>query len=189
MGGPKALLLAFGATLVEAHVSRLAARGYAAVVVVRAEIAPIVARLVADRPGCRVAPSDGEDTAASLAYGVAALPRDGVERVLVTPVDAHPVTDRTLDALEGAIAAGRLAATPRFEADGGRGRGGHPVVCRPAVLAPYLTARPPPPLRDVLRALGADHARVTVDDPCIFQDLDRPEDVAALTGAPPAFFR
>jgi len=184
MGGPKALLVIDGVTLIEAHAARLAARGYDVAIVVRAEHAARATALVG-RHGARVVASDGDDAAASLAYGVRALPRHGVTHVLVTPVDAHPAVDGALDALERAIEDGARAATPRLAG----GRGGHPILCRPDVLAPYRTARPAPPLRDVLRALGDAHARVTVDDPRILRDLDRPDDVAAITFAGPTFRR
>jgi CTP:molybdopterin cytidylyltransferase MocA len=68
-----------------------------------------------------------------------------------------------------------------------RDRGGHPVVLRAAVLAPYRGGAPPPPLREVLRALGSACARVEVGDPDVIVDLDTPSEIAARFGAAPRF--
>jgi CTP:molybdopterin cytidylyltransferase MocA len=116
------------------------------------------------------------------------LDADGA--LLVTPVDAAPVTAPTMAALRARLKQPeRLAARPRHGE-----RGGHPVLLRPEVLDPYRRTSPPP-LRDVLRGLGDRVADVAVDDDRILVDVDTPEDFARWcrrVGAPvsaPRFVR
>ena len=77
-----------------------------------------------------------------------------------------------------AVRDGADAATPSRA-----GRGGHPVALRARVL----DVEEPRPLRDVLADLGPLRARLEVDDPGIAIDLDTPDDVKRVTGAPPRF--
>jgi CTP:molybdopterin cytidylyltransferase MocA len=105
--------------------------------------------------------------------------------VIITPVDAAPVGQATLERLVTEVERGALAATPRFEE-----KSGHPIVCRRSVLEPYMTTNATyPPLREVLRGLGSARVRIEVTDPRVVVDLDTPEDVVALTGQPPHFLR
>jgi CTP:molybdopterin cytidylyltransferase MocA len=67
------------------------------------------------------------------------------------------------------------------------GRGGHPVVTRARVLMPLAAEASPRPLREVLAALGDRRRRVEVDDPAVRTDLDTPQDVERVTGAPVRF--
>ncbi|WP_394846652.1 NTP transferase domain-containing protein [Pendulispora brunnea] len=179
IGGPKALLEIDGLTLAERHVQRaLLLRCRRVVLVVRPEVAAVL-----DASACSpltMAISEAPDPAGSLAVGLRALGEaDGA--LLVTPVDAFPASQETFTALTAALEAGAQAATPLYK-DGG----GHPVLCRPEVLAPYRTASPPP-LRAVLQALGPARARVRVDDPAIGVDLDTPEDFRHVANASPRF--
>jgi CTP:molybdopterin cytidylyltransferase MocA len=147
------------------------------VLVTRPELAP---RLAHD---ARVASSSAPDPAGSLAIGLRALGAAADDLVVVTPVDAWPARVETIRRLVDVVLGGAEAATPRYA-----GRGGHPVVLRSRALAPFADAsRPPPPLRDLLAALGEARTRVDLDDPAITVDLDTPEDVARATGAPPVF--
>ena len=104
------------------------------------------------------------------------------ENVVITPVDAAPVATETIASLRGALRRGVEAATPSRG-----GKGGHPVVCRGSVLEPFRRDERPPPLRDVLGALGEKRARVETQDGLVLVDLDTPEDVVAWTGRAPAF--
>jgi len=97
--------------------------------------------------------------------------------VLCSPVDAAPPHPSTAEALVRAVRQGTaLAARPLRQ-----GRRGHPVVVRRAALEVYRT-REPPPLREVLRSLGDRCRDVTVEDPAVNTNLDRPEDVRAWLG-------
>src|SRR4029079_10794616 len=85
----------------------------------------------------------------------------GVQRVgdapfvLITPVDAPPARPDTTARLLERLQIGEpppLAVRPRYG-----GRLGHPVLLRAEALAPYKhkMGAAPPPLRDLLRGLGA----------------------------------
>ncbi len=175
MGGPKALLLIEGEPLARVHARRLREAGCGRVVIVtRAEIA---ARAVfAD--DAEVAVSGAPDPAGSLAIGMRALAPSADDVIVITPVDAWPASLETIGRLVAAVREEADAATPLYEA-----KGGHPVVLRAHVLA----SDAPRPLRDVLAALGSRRVRVDVNDASIAVDLDTPEVVTAITGAPPRF--
>ncbi|WP_394836223.1 NTP transferase domain-containing protein [Pendulispora rubella] len=178
IGGPKALLEIDGLTLAERHVQRaLLLRCRRVVLVVRPEVAEVLDASAC--PSLTIARSEAPDPAGSLAVGLRALGEG--ERILVTPVDAFPASQETFTALRAALDDGAQAATPLFKE-----RGGHPVLCRCEVLAPYRSALPLP-LRDVLHALGAARVRVPVDDPAIGVDLDTPEDFRNVANASPRF--
>ena len=180
MGGSKALLLIEGAPLARTHTARLREAGCAEVLLVtRPEL---VETFAAD---ARCVASTAPDPAGSLAVGLGALQVEPDDVVVITPVDALPSRVETIGVLLEMVRAGAEAATPQHG-----GRGGHPVVVRARVLAPYADAsRPPPPLRDVLAALGPARVRVETADPAVPLDLDTPDDVAQATGAPPSFAR
>lgn len=177
MGGPKARLLVGDAPLALLHVRRLReARARGIVVVARPDDVAWLAGL-----GVDAVASSAPNPAGSLAVGVRALAPG--ETVLVTTVDTLPARVATIEALRARVAAGARAATPVHA-----GSGGHPVVVRADVLDAYRRGDPPP-LRDVLAALGDERARVEVDDAAVVGDLDTPEDVVRLTGAAPRFSR
>jgi CTP:molybdopterin cytidylyltransferase MocA len=168
MGGPKARLALGGSFLVERHVAALARACARVVVVVRPADAAWVDAALATRPGAVVI---GAITPAPAASLQAALPWCGSERVVVTPVDLLPPAASTLEALLRAIDDDVLAATPTY-----RGRGGHPVVVRRALLDRLSPDRT---LRDVLASAGARRVRIAVEDPHVVGDLDTPSDCAA----------
>jgi CTP:molybdopterin cytidylyltransferase MocA len=186
MGGPKAWLLVEDEPLLLLHAERARAAGCDRVVVVVSDTR--IALALGAIAGVEVAMSREADQAGSLAIGVRALAAKDASAVMVTPVDALPATLATIALLFEALEHGARAATPRHG-----GRGGHPIACRPDVLAPYADpASPPascPPLRDSLAALGDARVRVEVLDPAVGVDLDTPEDALAVTGALPAFWR
>lgn len=174
MGGPKALLVVDGLTLVERHVARLREVGVPEiVVVVRPAVAPAIARA-----GVRAVVATTCSQACSLAAGLAALRPGGT--VLVTPVDAVPAEPATIAELL-ARRAGAIAATPERD-----GAGGHPVLVDAAALAAVYAPpacdeprhAPAPPLRTFLRELGDRRRKVSVTDPAVHVDLDLPSDLA-----------
>lgn len=196
LGGPKALLAWPAAKgpdrpLAIAHAEeRLAAESARVLVVTRK---PVVGSLLGYvRPGLDLLASDAADDlgpAGSLAF---ALPRLGdVDIVVVTPVDTPPAKADTVARLLAALAEGApggegaafLAARPISH-----GRAGHPVAIRPAALARYAEPSPPP-LRDLLHALGAACAAVDVSDPTVLIDLDTPADVMGTLRTLPRFFK
>jgi molybdenum cofactor cytidylyltransferase len=180
MGGSKALLTLEGTSSVEAHAVRLREAGCRRVV---AAVRPKALETLGVVKQARLVVSRATDQAGSLAVALheeRLLPDD---IVVITPVDAAPSGQATLERLIAEVTGGALAATPRFE-----GKSGHPLVCRRKVLDVYLDkAATYPPLRDVVRALGSARSRVDVNDPRVVVDLDTPDDVVALTGEPPRF--
>jgi CTP:molybdopterin cytidylyltransferase MocA len=187
MGVTKALIAIDGATLVERHVARLVDVGCTSVVVVARDTAADLVRSVL-RPS-REVQVHGVTTgsqAASLAAGLRALDAHGGARddvIIVTPVDMLPAEAETHRALLAHLEGSTLAVTPLHE-----GRGGHPVMVRRSVLAPYegALADTLPSLRDVLASAGASRRRVEVGDPRVLGDLDTPSDLRALVRAPSA---
>jgi CTP:molybdopterin cytidylyltransferase MocA len=188
MGGAKALLLIEGLPLVQLHLQRLHEAGCRSIaVVVRPEVALVVEELLAALPyaACvRVVMALTDSQAGSLAVGFRALsagapagvdPRD--VKLLVTPVDMLPPKGETLEALLAALEGDVLAATPLR-----RGRGGHPVAVRAALLAPYLAGvgEGLPSLRELLTGAAHRRVRVEVEDDAIHGDLDTPSDVRAV---------
>lgn len=162
MGRAKARLELDGTTLVDLHVARLHEVGATEVLVVVRE---------AIRSQARVLVAETRSQAESLAIATAALAT--TDAVLVTPVDLLPPEPATYRALLAALRDGCDAVTPTFG-----GKGGHPVVLRPAVLAPFRE-KEPPPLKLVLDALGPRRLRLRVDDARVLGDFDTPSDWAA----------
>lgn len=194
IGGPKALLLWPVTTprgrvelpLAIAHAeARLAAESSRVLVITRPSmLRPLLAYV---RPGIDLLASDMSDDlgpAGSIAFAAQRL--GGAAFVLITPVDTPPARADTAARLLERVRIGDpppLAARPRYG-----GRSGHPVVLRAEALAPYA-GRTPPPLRDLLRALGSRCQDVEVDDPSVRLDLNTPADVMGVLrdGAPPRF--
>jgi CTP:molybdopterin cytidylyltransferase MocA len=196
MGGTKALLVVDGVALVQRHLQRLHEAGCRTMaVVVRPDVAPVVAELVGASllaSWVRVVAASTDSQASSLAVGLRALlagEGSGAEArgaaLLVTPVDMLPPKVETVGALLAALQGDVLAATPLY-----RGRGGHPVAVRGELLAPYLSGGSPeaaPSLRDVLLGAAQRRVRVEVEDAAILGDLDTPSDVRAAHGGSPVF--
>jgi molybdenum cofactor cytidylyltransferase len=193
MGGPKGLLIIDGESLAEGHVKRALEAGCDEVIVAtRPELVPALTRAYAIADArVHVIVSRAPDPAGTLAVAVRyinAPPRalrpyastDGL--AMIAPVDTLPASVATIHALRNAVTSGADAATPRHA-----GRGGHPVVCKMHVLGAYAQREDPPPLRDVLSALGDRRVRIDVDDPRIAIDLDSPEDVVRVTSLKPVW--
>lgn len=162
MGRAKARLELDGSTLVELHVDRLLEVGASEVLVVVRE--PVRSR-------GRVLVAATRSQAESLAVATAALA--STDAVIVTPVDLLPPEPATYRALVAALRDPHDAVTPTFG-----GKGGHPVVLRPAALAPFRT-KEPPTLKDVLDALGPRRLRLRVDDARVLGDFDTPSEWAS----------
>jgi molybdenum cofactor cytidylyltransferase len=180
MGGSKALLLMGGVPLVRAHVDRMIEAGCDRVVVVTR---PDAALKLGEIARVTMVVAETASQAESLQLGTKKIGKRGEARVLVTPVDAPPVTVATIKALFAALDHGSEVATPHTNA----GKGGHPVACRATVLTAAYGGKEAPTFRDVLAKHEAARARVEVDDARVGLDLDGPEDVVALTGEPPRF--
>lgn len=110
---------------------------------------------------------DADGPAGSIACGLAALPEEFDGWVLLTPVDVPPAS--------GALVAALLLAARGTTCEAVRpvhaGRGGHPVLVRASTLrSRYVSGRPP--LREVLRGLGAGLRDHSVEDPGVLLDFD-----------------
>jgi len=100
---------------------------------------------------------------------------------LATLVDVPSVRSSTVRAVAQApVSADVRAIRPVCD-----GRHGHPVVWRRDVLALLQAADPAQGARTIMRALAAQGAvcDMPVDDAGVLNDLDTPEDYAALTRA------
>ena len=191
LGGPKALLawpLEPGqwVPLAAAHAAlRQRAESDRVLIVTRADIAVALARHAPDLVADLVvsAAPDDDGPAGSIAAATVFLAAENAgeaaagDLVLITPVDCPPARPATAQALLDRLRhhPELLAARPKH----GRRRG-HPVVLRVTALAPY-GAGDPPPLRDLLRALGDRVADVELDDETVLRDIDNPADWAAWT--------
>lgn len=189
MGGPKALLLVSGVPLLLLHLRRLAEAGCERIcVVVRPEVQGGVEAMLRDAPEAalvRLVAAHTDSQAESLAHAARALLREQVQPqapVVVTPLDLLPPSLSTLRALLSAAGGDGLAATPVH-----RGRGGHPIVLRAALLHPYVTEALPPVLRVLLERVGPRRVRVEVDDASVLGDLDSPADFHVVLGSEPSF--
>jgi molybdenum cofactor cytidylyltransferase len=184
MGGPKAMLCwdrDRDETLVEAHVRVRKAECGRIVVVTRHDLAVRIRtrcsiHLVESREPDEVGP------AGSIAAACSTGALDGVDVVVLTPVDVPPVRSETVRKLLAAVAGGSDAARPIHD-----GRRGHPVAVRAHVLVDVYGTIARPPLRDVLRSLGRRCVDVAVDDADVNADLDTPEAFEARTGIAPRF--
>jgi molybdenum cofactor cytidylyltransferase len=173
--------------------ARLAAESARVLVIARSAV--IQALLSYVRPGIDLVSSSAADDlgpAGSLAAAAARL--GDSDAVLVTPVDVPPARGETVARLlarlspGGAAAEGLPGGAPLAVRPIYRGRGGHPVVLRPAALRRYLEPDPPP-LREHLKSLGELYVNEEVDDPAVLFDMNVAVDVIRLLGGPPRFMR
>jgi CTP:molybdopterin cytidylyltransferase MocA len=181
MGGPKALLLWDGVPLAVAHARARQAECDQVVVVTRDPIARVLLR--AD-PALSVVVSQEADElgpAGSIAAAVRAGAIEGVEQVLVTPVDVAPAATELVEVLFEALRKGE-ASRPRLH-----GSPGHPVACAAALIRRSY-AQEAAPLRDLLTSLGSRCIDVDVDDQDILVDFDTIEGIEATTGHEPDFW-
>lgn len=179
MGGPKALLhWPPAGSLADAHVHFRRNDCARVVIVTRDHIAArlgsIAAQLVISHEPDELGP------AGSIAAAVRAHALDDADHVLVTPVDVPPVGEATVAQLLSALDTAS-AAKPLY-----RGRGGHPVACKAAIIRDAYT-HDTPILRDVLAGLGPRCVNVPVEDSSVLTDLDTGEAYRACTGHLPRF--
>jgi molybdenum cofactor cytidylyltransferase len=109
---------------------------------------------------------------ASIAAGVAAAPADW-GALLVALGDMPFVRPATLGALAGALQRGAMAVAPVRD-----GRRGNPAGFARSLLPALASLSGDSGARQLLEALGPALTKVPVDDPGIFRDIDRPEDLA-----------
>ena len=170
-GEPKALLSVDGRSAVRRIAELCLARRFSPVSVVVGRHRGAVAH---DLRGLDVTLVDSEHweegRTASVQAGLAATPAD--REVLFWPVDHPFVRSGTVDALLAAHDTDLLGVwfLPTFE-----GRGGHPVLWRPAVRNDIFDLRPDAPLRALLPEFGPQVRRVPVEDPGVVQNVDTPE--------------
>lgn len=170
-GEPKALLSIDGRSGVRRLAELCLARGFSPVTVVVGLHRTAVAH---ELRGLDVALVDSEHweegRTASVQAGLAATPSD--RDVLFWPVDHPFVRSATVDTLLAARDTDLLGVwfLPTFE-----GRGGHPVLWRPAVRNDIFDLRPDAPLRALMPEFGPQVRRVPVDDPGVVQNVDTPE--------------
>jgi molybdenum cofactor cytidylyltransferase len=182
-GEPKALLPIGDRSGVRRIAELCLARGLSPVSVV---VGPHRSAVARELRGLDVALVDSEHweegRTASVQAGLLETPAD--RDVVFWPVDHPFVRARTLDALLAARDTDLLGVwfLPTFE-----GRGGHPVLWRPAVRNDIFDLRPDAPLRALLPEFGPQVRRVPVDDPGVVQNVDTPEEYrSALSGWDPA---
>jgi CTP:molybdopterin cytidylyltransferase MocA len=176
MGRPKATLVWRRATFLDHVVAALARAGVAPIVVVTGAERPAVP------PPAREVHHPGwvQGQMSSLQAGVRALATasPAPAGVLVAAVDRPRLDSSTVRDL---LAAWRQAAHCVWQPRHG-GRSGHPVVYPADVAARLAAAAPDATARDVLRSPAvADRRRwLDVNDPSVLDNVDTPEDLAAL---------
>jgi molybdenum cofactor cytidylyltransferase len=117
------------------------------------------------------APDHAEGMAATLRAGIASLaPETGGAFVFLGDMPRVPVA--VLPALADAVAAGAVAAAPRFES-----RRGHPVLFSAALFPQLLALTGDEGARAVLQKLGATLATVEAPDEGVLFDIDLPADM------------
>jgi molybdenum cofactor cytidylyltransferase len=171
-GEPKALAAAGERTVVRRMVELCLGRSYDPIVVVVGPHRAPIAHELRDMPVELVDSEEWyEGRTASVQSGLRAVP-DDVD-VLMWPVDHPFVTSRTLERLEAVREHDDLAVwfIPTFE-----GRGGHPILWKPAVRTDLLQLRPDAPLRALLPEFGPQVRRIAVDDPGVIASIDTPEE-------------
>ena len=167
-GEPKALLPVDDRSAVRRIADVCLADGFEPVTVV---VGPHRHAIAHELRGLDVQLVDSEDweegRTASVQAGLSAVPPD--RDVLFWPVDHPFVRPRTVDALLAARDSDILGVwfIPTYE-----GRGGHPVVWRPAVRNDIFDLRPDAPLRALLPEFGPQVRRVPVEDPGVVANVD-----------------
>jgi len=171
-GTPKALLSVSGQSGIRRMVEICLADGFSPVaVVVGAHRGPIAHEL----RGLEVELIDAEHwtegRTASVQAGLSELPPG--QDVLFWPVDHPFVAPRSVDALLAARESDQIGVwfIPTYQ-----GRGGHPVLWRPAVRNDIFDLRPDAPIRSLLPEFGPQVRRVAVDDPGVVANVDTPSD-------------
>lgn len=176
MGRAKALLELQGERFLERAIRVLAAAGCRSVLAVlnAADDAAIRAARAAGA-GIVLNPHAGSEQVDSLRLAIHALPADG-DAALVLPVDRPLVQEATARALIEAFRATRKTVVRPVC----HGQAGHPTLFARSVLLEILETELPEGARSIIARHAADTHDVAVDDPGINQNIDTPEDYAAL---------
>jgi CTP:molybdopterin cytidylyltransferase MocA len=171
MGSPKALAEFRGRPLIEHLLSPAWLRELGDVVVVLGHDAEIVRPMV-KRLGYRhvVNPDPDQGRTGSVQIGLKAL-AESVRAVFVQPVDCPIVLPETYASLAAAIGPADVAV-PSY-----RGKHGHPPLLSARIFPQILAAGPDVPLRNILHSPGVVRRCVEVNDPGVFLNIDRPEDL------------
>jgi molybdenum cofactor cytidylyltransferase len=114
----------------------------------------------------------------SLIVGVDFAEARSAGAVIVLPVDIPQVSPESVAAL---LAASRADAAPILRVEHG-GRHGHPVLFRRVVFEQLRAADPAVGAKSVVHAYGDRIRNVSVPDPGVIRDVDRPEDYLRLFG-------
>jgi CTP:molybdopterin cytidylyltransferase MocA len=176
VGGPKALLDYEGVPLARAHVDRLLEAGSCKVIaVVREE----VARSIDFPDSVRVAISDADDPAGSLAVALAAIGDvDPKTLFMIAPVDVLPARVDSLRTLARHVSHNQLlAATPTF-----RKKGGHPVAILSSALDAMRELNAHTTLHETLENCGDLRSRVELDDEAVLSEINFPTDAIRWLG-------
>lgn len=175
MGTPKARLLRHGETFL-VHCVRAARHAGAREVCVVGGAESLSAE--AARAGCDYAHNADwqRGPLSSLQTGLRVLPAGPV---LVLSVDRPHLASETLRRLAHAVVSDRHAIWQPAARDDPE-RHGHPIVWPEDLRAALLALDPQATPRTLLSRVSERRAFVPVDDPAPFENLDRPEDLAAL---------
>lgn len=117
-----------------------------------------------------------EGMSASFRVGLASLPEDS-QGLFVFLGDMPRIPPGILPGLAQRLQGGALAALPVHQ-----GRRGHPVLIARALYPELALLSGDQGARRVLDQLGDRLGLVETDDPGVLQDVDTPEDLAALQG-------
>jgi molybdenum cofactor cytidylyltransferase len=177
----KALLPWQGTTLLDHQISALKNAGVHRVVVVLGNRAKSLQPIVEGREGVSwvVNPLYAQGKTTSIKAGLASLGPEAPAALLLLNVDQPRTTETIRDLLKEHHARGGLITIPTY-----KGKGGHPIVVAPALLAELRSIDEESlGIKAVVRRHEADIYRLEVADPEVLWDLNTPEEYqAALEG-------
>lgn len=177
----KALLPWQGTTLLDHQVSALKNAGVHRVIVVLGNRAKSLQPILEGREGVIwVVNSDyAEGKTTSIKAGIASLGPETPAALLVLNVDQPRRPETIRDLLREHLAGGGLITIPTYQ-----GKGGHPIIVAPALLAELRSIDEESlGIKAVVRRHEADIYRLEMADPEVLWDLNTPEEYqAALRG-------
>jgi molybdenum cofactor cytidylyltransferase len=150
------------------------------VIVVVGENAPNVAPILYGEGASMVRnPDPQRGQFSSLQVGLREVLNRGRDAALVTLVDRPPVSSSTIEMLRQIFVAApgdTWAVVPEYQ-----GRHGHPFLVAREMIEAFLKAPIDATARDVEHSHQRHITYVPVSDPLVTQNIDTPEDYAALT--------
>lgn len=177
-GSPKQLARWQGQTFIERAVeTALASQAEPVIVVLGAEAGQSRALLQNHPVQIVVNPNWADGQSSSMAAGLAALP-DNVQAVVFLLVDLPGITPSMVDLV---IDRHRQTLAPLVWPEY-QGRRGHPILFDRGLFPDLKRVRGDTGGRPVVMAYQDRAERVEVNDPAIIQDIDRPEDLARVSG-------